>query len=73
MVDFEGKYTEARAVLQRWVDAQGHDRCWYYPELFTELVRIYDVVPSREPSLPKRDEFERGCKRYQEEEYRSKE
>jgi hypothetical protein len=52
------------------VDKQGHERCWYYPDLFRRLATLFEVVPTVEPQLPPRPEFELGCRRYQDEEYR---
>ena len=61
--------TETKKIIQEWVDKQGHDRCWYYPELFKQLVNIFKLSPKVEPKLPPREEFELGCKRYQKQEY----
>ena len=69
MVNYEEKYSQAREVLQRWVDNQSHDRCWYYPDLFRELAAILEVSPTKEPSLPPLEEFKEGCRRYQQEEF----
>ena len=69
MNDKERRYDEARGIIQEWVDKQGHKRCWYYPDLFNKLVKVFDIKPSVEPMLPPRDEFEAECKRYQDEEY----
>lgn len=60
---------EARRLLQEWLDQQGHERCWYYPDIFRQLCRVLEVTESREPRLPNREEFAAGCRRYQEEEY----
>jgi hypothetical protein len=65
----EEKLEEARRVLQQWVDKQGHERCWYYPDLFRELAEILEVEPSKEPALPPLAEFKRGCEKYQKEEF----
>jgi hypothetical protein len=62
---------KAKALLQQWVDKQGHDRCWYYPDIFTQLCTLLGVKPTTDPSLPPRAEFEKGCARYQSEEYGS--
>lgn len=62
----------ARKTIQEWADLQGHDRCWYYPDLFQKLVKAFGVTASKSPQLPPRKEFEEGCKRYQEEEYTRK-
>lgn len=42
----EQKLEVAQAALQRWVDQQGHERCWYYPDIFNELVQILEVKQS---------------------------
>lgn len=60
---------ETRSILQEWVDQQGHNRCWYYPELFRRLVALYGVEASKEPALPPEEEFKAGCNKYREEEY----
>ena len=60
---------EVREVLQSWVDKQGHDRCWYYPDLFNKLCKILKVKPTKKPSLPSLEEFKKGCCKYQSEEY----
>lgn len=63
------KVGKARSVIQEWMDKQGHDRCWYYPDLFMELATIFEVQPSKESGLPPLEEFKKGCERYQQEEY----
>jgi hypothetical protein len=63
---------KTKKEIQSWIDQQGHDRCWYYPELFTKLVKIFKLTPSKEPKLPPRKEFELGCKRYQDQEFGKK-
>ncbi len=60
---------EARRLLQEWVDKQGHDRCWYYPDIFKKLAILLDVKMTVEPGLPPRCEFEDGCKKFQDEQY----
>ena len=60
---------EAKKVFREWIDQQGHDRCWYYPDLFNRLVKIYELAPTKTPSLPPLKEFEEGCRKYQIEEY----
>jgi len=69
MSNLEQKLLKAKEVIQEWVDKQGHDRCWYYPELFRKLAEILEVKPTKNPSLPSLEEFKKGCERYQEEEY----
>ena len=51
MTDAE-RLAASRRILREWVDQQGHDRCWYYPELFTMLVAVLDVEATVEPRLP---------------------
>lgn len=63
------KLERVKAIVQEWLDQQGHDRCWYYPELFSRLVLELELTPTREPSLPPREEFERGCRQYTDEQY----
>lgn len=60
---------EVRRTTQSWLDQQGHNRCWYYPELFVKLAEKLGLKMTDEPSLPPRAEFEAGCKRYQIEEF----
>lgn len=63
------KCAEAKAIIQSWLDKQGHEKCWYYPELFRELATLFDLKPTVEPALPPRNEFKEGCSRYEEEIY----
>lgn len=69
MTNLEQKFNEAKSVIQEWVDKQGHDRCWYYPDLFRKLADIFEINCSKDPSLPPLEEFKKGCERYQKEEY----
>ena len=64
MDDIE-RYNTAKKIMQEWIDEQGHDRCWYYPDFFNRLVEIFEITPSRKPNLPSLEEFRKGCKRYQ--------
>ncbi len=66
----EEQLEEAKQIIQQWVDKQSHDRSWYYPDLFNQLVILFDIKSSKEPSLPPLVEFKRGCERYQQEEYK---
>lgn len=69
MPNTEEKYQAAQAVIQEWLDQQGHDRCWYYPDLFRRLAVIFELSMTKDPALPPLDEFKKGCERYQGEEY----
>lgn len=60
---------QTRKIVQSWLDQQGHDRCWYYPDLFRSLVKLLGLSATKAPKLPPRREFEEGCKRYQSEEF----
>ena len=62
-------YDKAREIIQTWLDKQGHERCWYYPDLFKELATLYGIKPKVEPKLPPLEEFKIGCERHQKEEY----
>lgn len=60
----------ARQVLTGWAGKQGHERCWWHPEILEELCGILGVdVGHTTPLLPSRDEFELGCKRFQDGQY----
>lgn len=57
-----------RKEVSGWSSKQGHDRCWYYPDIFRRIADILEIeIP--EAQLPPREEFEAGCRRYQREEY----
>lgn len=66
---FERKYHEAREFIQEWIDKQGYDRCWHYPELFRRLAYLFEVRPTHELKLPPKEEFKKGCEKYQDEAY----
>lgn len=63
------KFIKAKSIIQEWVDQQGHERCWYYPDLFNELVKLFEIKQTVESKLPPRKEFEEGCRRYQAEQF----
>jgi hypothetical protein len=54
--------------LTRWIGQQGHDSCWFYPEIFNRLCEILNI-PVPERNLPPEEEFENGCHRYRKEIY----
>ena len=66
----ESQLKRIKAIVQEWLDQQGHDRCWYYPELYNRLAHEFDLTPTKAPCLPSRAEFENGCKKYADEQYR---
>ncbi len=65
----QGREDEAKAIVQEWMNQQGHNRCHYYPELFKKLADLYGIKQTVDSCLPLREEFEAGCRKYQEEEY----
>lgn len=68
-MDDSEKLKEVRQITQEWLDQQGHNRCWYYPELFAKLAATLELKISVDPALPSRPEFEEGCRRFQNEEF----
>ena len=70
-IDLERRYGLAQEIIQEWVDKQGQDRCWYYPDLFNRLVLVFNIKNSKDASLPLRKYFEEGCKKYQDEQYKT--
>jgi len=65
------KCDQVQRILLDWTNKQGHERCWYYPNLFKQLMAIYDLPSGQETALPPLEEFKAGCERYQQEEYHS--
>lgn len=49
--------------LLEWTRKQGHDVCWYYPEIFQAICLLHGIMIS--PCLPKREHFRIGCKIYE--------
>lgn len=60
---------EVRTLLQEWIDKQGHEQCWYYPEIFRKLCEILEVTITKSMNLPPRAEFGQECRRYEKEVY----
>lgn len=58
------KLERVRGIVKRWAQARGHDRCWYYPELFMELCRELDIeVPPTCVEISEA-EFKEGCNKF---------
>jgi outer membrane protein assembly factor BamE (lipoprotein component of BamABCDE complex) len=57
---------QVKQILEEWISQQGHNQCWYYPELFRRLCTLLDVK-FVEPNLPNRRQFEIGCLKFQNE------
>lgn len=58
-----------RLIIENWAAQQGHNRCWYYPDVFKEIATLVGAKIDYPPGLPDREEFEEGCCKYQEEQY----
>lgn len=63
------KIENIRQVVLQWASQQGHNKCWYYPDLFNELIEILGIKPNEyiptNQTLPSVEEFKKGCERYQ--------
>lgn len=59
---------ETEKILKEWVAKTGHESCWFYADLFNKLCDLYDIDRPNQ-QLPSRQEFEEGCKKYQDELY----
>lgn len=57
-----------KEIVQEFVNKQGHNRCWYYPDLFNKLANELGIE-TKAPELPTRHEFELGCLKYQNEQF----
>jgi transcriptional regulator with XRE-family HTH domain len=66
---FEPRLEMAKTVLAEWQNQQGHNACWYYPDVFNSLCAILGVESKQPKSLPPEEEFKRGCRRYRREIY----
>lgn len=58
-----------RTIIKEWADKKGHERCWYYPELFNKLTSSLNIEAPDDKKLPSLEEFKCGCEKYQREEY----
>jgi hypothetical protein len=56
-----------QAVLD-WNNQTGHNRCWYYPLFFKFIAEVVGVDVPAKPDIS-REEFEAGCKQFQDEEF----
>ena len=66
--DSRKKLNAIEGIVRDWVRKQGHDNCWYYPELFRGIADTLGIEYP-DPGLPSEAEFERGCERYRREVY----
>jgi hypothetical protein len=69
MLTEQEKLQKIREIIQTYDNKRGHDRCWYYPDLFEEIAKVVDVSLNNHPILPDRATFEEGCKKYQDQQF----
>ena len=69
MGELEDTLERVRNAIREWDRKKGHDRCWYYPEIFREIAGIVGIGLTNEPYMPTREQLEEGCRRYQDELY----
>lgn len=65
----ENKFRETITILKNWANLKGQDNCWYHPEILKELCDIWNIPINNNSQLPPRNEFEKGCKSYQDKIY----
>ncbi len=58
-------YFKVRDLVEEWIEKQGHDKCWYRPDIFKKIADILELECPDQP-LPTREEFEDGCREYRE-------
>lgn len=60
-----------KAQVQEWLNKQGHDSCWYYPDVFTEIAKTLDIeIKNINRMLPVRKEFNANCEKFECDVYR---
>lgn len=59
------KCDQVRAAVLAWANKQGHDQCWYYPEIFMTIAGILDIPLQIKPELPPRREFREQCQQWE--------
>lgn len=64
------KLLKIKEAILEWDGHEGHDRCWYYPDLYKKIADILEVKLKQEPVLPPEEYFKEGCRRYREEQYK---
>lgn len=63
------KLEQIRQAILEWDGKKGHDRCWYYPDLFHRIAGIAGVELTQKKPDISRQEFEAGCTHFQNQEY----
>jgi hypothetical protein len=62
------KLDRVTTLINDWVNKQGEENCWWFPELLEQLAAILEI-PLKAPSLPPIEKFREGCRRYTNEQY----
>jgi len=62
------KVEKIKSIIYEWTNKQGHESCWYYPDVFHQIANIVGIKVGTPAVIP-REEFCKGCKRYQEDLY----
>ena len=52
---------QARVILQECANRQGHNKCWWNPEVLQSLMTLFDIQSTVEPCLPPKEEFNQQC------------
>lgn len=64
---------EIKQAVLLVANKQGHDSCWYYPEIFIQILNLLGIELNELnldlSKLPTREEFEQGCKKFADELY----
>ena len=65
-----GQVLAVKGAIEEWASKQGHDRCWYYPDIFMRIAQIVEAKIDFPKGLPPRPEFRKGCERFEDGEYK---
>lgn len=65
----ETQLHQVKTILSDWAHNKGHDKCWHHPEILKRLCHIIGISTDIDPELPPREEFQQGCKSYEEQLY----
>ncbi len=56
----------AKEIVVRYARLQqGHENCHYYPEMFEELMKAFDIEYPQDRKLPPRTEFRARCREFE--------
>jgi hypothetical protein len=50
-------------LIQEWTDKKGHNKCWYYPEIFKAICAVIGLKDVQIPDITEA-EFRDGCGRF---------